>query len=86
MIKVTKETYKKVFERDNGCCVVCYHEGEDLNLHQIKTRGNRKLINEVDNCIMLCSYHHEIAHHNMKHWQPIFENYIRLKEEAKNGN
>lgn len=85
-IRVTKETYETVYKRDKGMCVICLHEGEDNQLHHIKTRGNRKLINDVDNCVMLCSYHHSIVHHNMKHWAPILEKYVEVKNYGRTKN
>lgn len=43
-----------------------------LELHHILYRSERKdLINDVNNCIMLCSDCHRLVHKNKKLWQPV---------------
>lgn len=44
----------------------------NLELHHILYRSEKKvLINDVDNCIMLCSDCHRLVHKNKKLWQPV---------------
>lgn len=72
-ITVSKETYEAVIKRDNYSCRLI---GESpckgwLELHHILYRSQRKdLINDVNNCIMLCVAHHKLVHKNKKYWQP----------------
>lgn len=76
-ICVSQKTYDKVLKRDK-CCQLC---GNILNLqlHHIVYRSeNRILIDDPNNCIMLCEKHHRLVHSNKKYWQPI------LKEVIKN--
>jgi hypothetical protein len=77
-ITVTKETYNKVFERDEGKCrladITC---NGALELHHILYRSEAKdLINEPTNCIMLCNGHHRLVHSNKHLWQPILKEII----------
>ena len=84
-IAVTKETYKKVIERDNYKCRLSdINCNGDLELHHIKYRSEAKnLINEPNNCIMLCNVHHRLVHSNKHYWQPkLLE---MNKGENKNG-
>lgn len=68
---VAKDTYNYVIERDNYSCRLC-GSTSFLQLHHILYRSQRKdLINDVDNCIMLCSDCHRLVHSNKKKWQPI---------------
>ncbi len=68
---VKKETYNTVYERDGGLCRLC-GINYNLHLHHIYYRSKRKdLINDVNNCIMLCSNCHCKVHSNKKKWQPI---------------
>lgn len=79
-IKVTNETYQKVFERDNGKCRLCGAINQ-LQLHHIFYRSERKdLINEPNNCIMLCFKCHKKVHSNKHYWQPILLEKIKEKE------
>ena len=78
-ITVTKETYNKVFERDKGKCrladITC---NGALELHHILYRSEAKeLINEPNNCIMLCNRHHRLVHSNKHQWQPILKEMIK---------
>ena len=67
---VTKETYNKVYERDKGLCRLCGNN--NIELHHIYYRSERKdLINDPDNCIMLCNKCHRLVHSNKKKYQPI---------------
>lgn len=67
-IFVTDETYNKVFERDNGCCRICGNH--NIELHHIKYKSERiDLINDINNCIMLCNKHHKKVHSNKKLYQ-----------------
>src|SRR5574344_314884 len=67
-IFVSKETYEKVFDRDNGRCRLC--GDNNISLHHIEYRSERKdLIDEPTNCIMLCIKCHLMVHNNKKEWQ-----------------
>lgn len=71
-ITVSKETYNKVLKRDKEKCRLldCTCQG-GLELHHIIYRSeNKKLIDEPDNCIMLCTKHHKQVHSNKHYWQP----------------
>lgn len=80
-ITVSKETYNKVLKRDKEKCRLLDGTCQGgLELHHIIYRSeNKKLIDEADNCIMLCTKHHKQVHSNKHYWQPI------LKEMIKNG-
>ena len=79
-ITVSKETYNKVLKRDKEKCRLLDGTCQGgLELHHIIYRSeNKKLIDEADNCIMLCTKHHKQVHSNKHYWQPI------LKEMIKN--
>ena len=72
-ITVTKETYNKVMQRDNYKCVMFNYECEGkIELHHVRYRSERKdLINEPNNCVCLCTFHHKLVHSNKKKYQPI---------------
>lgn len=75
-IFVKKEIYNKVFERDKSCCRLC---GTSLNLqlhHIIYRSEDKKLINESNNCIMLCIKCHKLVHSNKHYWQSILKEMI----------
>lgn len=68
-INVKKEIYNKVYERDKGRCRLCGRT--DIQLHHIYYRSERKdLINDINNCIMLCTECHKKVHSNKHYWQP----------------
>ena len=70
-ITVSKEVYNIVIERDKYCCRVCGSTNW-IQLHHILYRSQRKdLINDINNCIMLCDNCHRLVHNNKKKWQPI---------------
>ena len=70
-IFVTNETYETVYLRDKGKCRLCGND-KGLHLHHIIYRSqNKHLINDVDNCIMLCVKCHLLVHSNKKKYQPI---------------
>ena len=81
-IKVSHETYMKVYNRDNGMCQmnnISECEGW-LELHHILYKSQRKdLIDEPTNCIMLCKKHHELAHSNKKLYQPMLLEMMKNK-------
>lgn len=79
-ITVSKKTYEKVLQRDKGKCrLLSQYCNGGLELHHIVYRSeNKNLIDEPDNCIMLCTAHHKLVHSNKKLWQP------KLKEMIKN--
>ena len=75
-INVFRETYDKVYERDNGLCRLC--GSNNIQLHHILYRSERKdLINEPSNCIMLCVKCHRLVHSNKKKWQSYLINLIK---------
>lgn len=77
---VTKDTYNYVIERDNYSCRLC-GSTSFIQLHHILYRSQRKdLINDVDNCIMLCSDCHRLVHSNKKKWQPIL---LKMENQSK---
>lgn len=82
-IFVSKETYEKVLNRDNQKCRLLNKDcNGGLELHHIVYRSeNKNLINEPDNCIMLCNYHHKLVHSNKHYWQPKLKQIIGGKNE-----
>lgn len=67
-INVSEETYKKVYQRDNGCCKICGNR--NIQLHHIVYRSeNKNLIDCPENCIMLCFKCHKMVHSNKHYWQ-----------------
>ena len=72
-ITVTEETYNKVMQRDKGKCVMLNYECKGkIELHHVRYRSERKdLINEPNNCVCLCTFHHQLVHSNKKKYQPI---------------
>ena len=72
-ITVTQDTYNKVMQRDNYRCVMLNYECKGkIELHHIRYRSERKdLINEPNNCVCLCTFHHKLVHSNKKKYQPI---------------
>lgn len=80
---VTPETYNKVYKRCDGVCSLCF-TNRNLHLHHRLYRSERKdLINEPDNCLMLCFKCHQEVHKNKKYWQPILLEII--EEQKKRG-
>lgn len=70
-IKVSHETYMKVYNRDNGVCQMCGTR-ENIHCHHIKYRSERKdLIDEPNNLILLCATHHRLVHSNKRLYQPM---------------
>lgn len=81
-IKVKDEIYFKVIERDMGCQLANNECKGRLELHHIVYRSeNKNLINDVNNCIMLCLYHHKLVHSNKKYWQPKLKQIIKEKRQ-----
>lgn len=80
MIKVKKEVYQEVLERDNYTCRLRDKTCEGwLELHHIVYRSEDKTkINDSDNCMMLCVKHHREVHSNKHYWQPRL---IRMMED-----
>ena len=75
---VSDSTYQKVLARDNYKCRLCGNDNRyELVLHHIYYRSQRRdLIDEPDNCIMLCGNFsknkcHMKVHSNKKKYQPI---------------
>lgn len=72
-ITVKKEIYQQVYERDKGICVMLNYECKGkIELHHVQYRSERKdLINEPNNCVCLCTFHHQLVHSNKKKYQPL---------------
>ena len=72
---VSKETYQKVYDRDNGVCRLCGNP--NIQLHHIVYRSEDiNLIDVANNCIMLCFNCHKKVHNNKDKWQPILKEMI----------
>lgn len=70
-VTVTKQVYECVYTRDEGKCVLC-GSNELIQLHHIFYRSERKdLINDPNNCVLLCLKCHQLVHSNKKKYQPI---------------
>lgn len=83
-VGVTRETYKTVYNRDGGRCALCNeNRPEALQLHHIKTRHNKALINDPANCIMLCAAHHRTVHENMRYWEPVLSEIVKRREDGR---
>ena len=80
-IKVSEETYQKVYERDKGTCQLKDKNCEfGVELHHIIYKSEDKSkINDPNNCILLCNYHHRLVHSNKHYWQPILLEKVRCK-------
>ena len=72
-ITVTQDTYNKVMQRDKCKCVMLNYECKGkIELHHVRYKSERKdLINEPNNCVCLCTFHHKLVHSNKKKYQPI---------------
>ena len=72
-IFVKKEIYEEVYKRDKGKCRLMNKECEGkIELHHVRYRSERKdLINEPNNCVCLCTFHHKLAHSNKKKYDII---------------
>ncbi|MBG9944654.1 HNH endonuclease [Brevibacillus formosus] len=58
--RIKPQTYSKVFERDNGQCILC-GRGDSLQCHHSTYRSQGGKGTE-DNLVMLCVSCHELAH------------------------
>lgn len=79
---VSDKTYNEVLERSKDIygvprCQLC-KRADNLQLHHVYYRSERKdLIDEPDNCIMLCHKEfsekkcHKLVHSNKKKYQPM---------------
>ena len=78
---VSKETYQKVYERDKGICQLKDENCKfGIELHHIIYRSEDKSkIDDTNNCILLCSYHHKLVHSNKHYWKPILLEKVRCK-------
>lgn len=75
-IFVKPEIYNQTYKRDKGQCQLC---GTSLNLqlhHIIYRSENKSLINDPNNCIMLCVQCHKLVHSNKKYWQEKLQKII----------
>lgn len=74
-IIVKDDIYSKVAERDKYSCRLCGKK--NIELHHIVYRSEDKSkINDINNCIMLCTEHHQMVHSNKKKWQPILKKMV----------
>ena len=74
-ITVSKATYDIVLSESNYKCALC-GSFMFLELHHIVYRSeNKSLIDNPDNCIMLCSNCHRLVHSNKKKYQPLLKEY-----------
>ena len=77
-IFVKPEIYQQVYDRDNGQCQLCGNI--NIQLHHIVYKSEDKsLINEPNNCIMLCVKCHKLVHFNKHYWQPKLKEIILKK-------
>ena len=80
---VSDNTYHLVLDRDVTCRLHNKNCFGKLELHHIVYRSeNVNLIDDPNNCIMLCVYHHKLVHSNKHYWQPILKEMI---ERSNNG-
>ena len=80
---VSEQTYHLVLNRDLECRLRNYRCEGRLELHHIVYRSEDvNLIDEPNNCIMLCTYHHRLVHSNKHKYQPILKEII---ERSNNG-
>lgn len=83
---VSNETYEIVYERCQGKCALC-GATRNLELHHILFRSERPdLIDDPDNCILLCgefanNCHKGKAHAKKKFWQPILKNIVKQQKD-----
>jgi len=76
--EVSELTYKTVYKRDDGCRLQDKDCKGKLDLHHINGRGKGRT-NNVDNCCMLCEYHHnEVVHKNNKKYRLILKEMINV--------
>ena len=81
--KVPKELYDKVYNRDNGQCVLCGYGGEEVQLHHIHY-GDHLRVHEEDNCVMLCEECHRTSHGRKKFFIEMLERYIEYTKKINN--
>ena len=83
--RIKPQTYTKVFERDNGQCVLC-GRGDSLQCHHHVYRSRLGKGTE-DNLVMLCVGCHELAHSNKSARERIGK-YLKslYKEDAHERN
>lgn len=86
-ITVNEDTYTKVVNRDvlsgKGCQLKDTTCEGLLELHHIIYRSEDKSkINDVNNCIMLCTKHHKEVHSNKHYWQPKLKEIIENKKKG----
>lgn len=82
-IVVLDETYQAVFERDNGCCVLC-GKGGWVELHHIIFRSHSKdKINDIKNCVIICKNCHIKVHNEGKKYKKIL---LDMMEEDNERN
>lgn len=88
-LKISNDTYNKVFERDNGC-ILClnYELSDELVNNIIENKSNllechhfiprsRLGMGIEQNLVMLCSYHHRNVNHS--EFQEQIKEYLKSK-------
>ena len=74
-ITVSKEIYNTTLSECDYKCALC-GSYMFLELHHIIYRSeNKKLIDDPNNCIMLCSTCHKLVHSNKKKYQSLLKDY-----------
>ena len=69
--ELTNKTRLKVLQRDKGCRLCDEKCFGNIEIHHIRYRSEDiNLIDDPNNCIALCTYHHELVHSNKHYWQP----------------
>lgn len=81
--QVSEETYFKVLNRDKWCRLKDGNCDGFIELHHIVYRSEDvNLIDDPNNCIILCTYHHGLVHSNKRKYQPILKEIV---ERSNNG-
>jgi 5-methylcytosine-specific restriction endonuclease McrA len=73
--RIKPETYKKVFDRDGGKCVLCGLSGA-LECHHVVYRSQLGKGTE-NNLVMLCVRCHDKAHEEPKKYKPLLGDYLK---------
>lgn len=75
-ITVSDKTYNEVAERDKYRCRICGKTNIEIH-HIIYRSEDKSKINDVNNCIMLCTEHHQMVHSNKHKYQPILKKLVK---------
>lgn len=81
---VSDTTYHLVLDRDITCRLKNENCKGKLELHHIKYRSEAvDLIDDPNNCIMLCTYHHKLVHSDKHYWQPKLLDMVERKNNGR---